>query len=115
MQESRFEGDDHGFLLVAHHLTESMQHNSMMPLSIKPFQSNYDPYKTPLSSPPDSGPGLDSDELPDIHLAPIQQSQEEAGGECAQRGRHEIVLGTATVVVESLAYNSYQALLSPLP
>lgn len=69
-----------------------------MSLSILPFRSNYSA-NSPLSSPPDSGPGLDS-EL-EIHPAPIQQSQEEAGGEYSHRGRHEIVVGTATAVIES--------------
>jgi hypothetical protein len=36
-----------------------------------------------------------------IHPAPIQQSQEEVGGEYSHRGRHEIVVGTATAVIES--------------
>ena len=104
VQESRFEDDDHGNLqLGAHHPTEfGLQHSytlhNNMALSILPFRSNYSD-KTPLSSPPDSGPGLDS-EL-EIHPAPIQQSQEEVGGEYAHRGRHEIVLGAASALIES--------------
>jgi hypothetical protein len=72
-----------------------------MPLSesILPFRSNYSA-KSPLSSPPDSGPGLDGEV--GIHPAPIQQSQEEVGGEYSHRGRHEIVVGTATAAIESL-------------
>ena len=106
VQESRVEDDeDHGNLqLGAHHPTESgLQHsytlrNNMALSGILPFRSSYSD-KTPLSSPPDSGSGLQLDSELEIHPAPIQQSQEEVGGD--HRGRHEIVFGAASALIES--------------
>ena len=63
-----------------------------LPSSIKLFQSPNPDMSPPLS--PKFGPGL-----ADIESKPIQESQDEVGGECT-RGRHEIVLGgNATVYV----------------
>ena len=107
VQESRVEDDeDHGNLqLGAHHPTESgLQHSytlhNMALSGILPFRSSYSD-KTPLSSPPDSGSGLQLDSELEIHSAPIQQSQEEVGGEYAHRGRHEIVFGATSALIES--------------
>ena len=111
VQESRVEDDeDYGNLqleLGAHHPTESglqhssyTLHNNMALSGILPFRSSYSD-KTPLSSPPDSGSGLQLDSELEIHPAPIQQSQEEVGGEYAHRGRHEIVFGATSALIES--------------
>lgn len=83
-----------------------MHPNMAMLSAIKPFQSHSGPDMT-LSSLLDCGQyGLVDD--PGTNM--IQQSQEEVGGDCAQRGRHEIVLGDDTVVVESI-YNATQQIM----
>lgn len=72
-----------------------------LPSPIKTFQSHCPDMALPSSpSPPNPKPICLAGEL-EIHLGPIQQSQEEVGGESAQRGRHEIVLGNTTAIVES--------------
>ena len=70
-----------------------------MPSSLKPFRSHSGADMT-LPSLLDCGQPVFADSGPEMNV--IQQSQEEVGGDCARRGRHEIVLGIATVVVESI-------------
>ena len=106
VQESRVEDDDdHGNMQLGAHPTESgLQHSytlhNMALSGILPFRSSYSD-KTPLSSPPDSGSGLQLNSELETHPAPIQQSQEEVGGEYAHRGRHEIVFGATSALIES--------------
>ena len=72
-----------------------------MPSSIKLFRSQSGPDVTlpPLR---DFGwPGLAGDPGENV----IPQSHEEVGRSCA-RERHEIVLGNATAVIESLPHNT---------
>ena len=75
-----------------------------LPPSLKPFPSHSPDIISPLLSPHNSWSGLVDH---DMEMDLVQQSQEEEGGDSAW-GRHEIVLGNATITVyyvESSSHN----------
>ena len=94
IQESRYEYGSSSLPSAELLLRVDQLADQTLPSSIKLFQSPNQDMSPPLS--PDFVAGLADTNM---ESKPIQESQDEVGGDCS-RGRHEIVLGgNATVYV----------------